>query len=409
MQLLKISEKAEYYLIPDAVWTGTGKTPLRNNAVHIKNGYIQAILKSPDIPDRAAVPAQYGKQSEIVRLPGVTLLPGFIDCHIHLSMDGHDLPRAIKEWDDHPEATEKRVQDELAAYLKHGILAVRDGGDKKNIGLKAKKAVAAGRRTGPYIVATGQAIYRKDMYGSFLGPGISNLKEVLPAVKEIAAKGADQLKVVVSGLVSFKKFGVVGAPQFTADELSYIVKTGHAYGLKVMAHASSRAAVDIAVAAGVDSVEHGYFLSDSTIARMAEQGTYWVPTVAPLGNLVKDNRIPYPGADLDVIKGTCELQLKQIANAHAAGVILGIGTDAGANTVPHGVSYFDELNYFREAGLDWPSILRTATRHSAIIAGLESIMGTVEPGKKPYLVGVESNPLDLPAPFKSPVFICLPV
>lgn len=406
MQLLRISDKKEYLLCPDAIWAGTGNNLLPDRAIHIKNGRISQIFNPATAQNQ--LPAQNKKLVEIIRLPDVTLLPGFIDCHIHLSMDGRDLLQTIKEWDECPEATEIRVQDELAAYLRYGVVAARDGGDKKSIGLAAKKSIAAGRLTGPLIIATGQAIYRKEKYGSFLGPGISDIKEVAPAVQQLVDAGADQLKVVVSGLVSFKKFGMVGTPQFSLKELTYIVEAGHAHGLKVMAHASSQVAVEIAVAAGVDSVEHGYFLSDDSIKQMAEQGTAWVPTLAPLGNLVNENHIPYPGADLDVIKRTVEQHKRQLAKAAAAGVLLGIGTDAGANMVPHGISYYNELNYFREAGLDQAAVLRAATGQAARITGLDDIIGTVEPGKKPYIIGVKGNPLSSPEPLKPPVFVCLP-
>jgi imidazolonepropionase-like amidohydrolase len=399
MHQLRITTDKEYLICPDAIWDGIGGNLLRYHAVYIKKGRIHRIIEQAHI--------QSISYAETIRLPGITLLPGLIDCHIHLAMDGLDLQQVIKEWDERPARTEVRVQDELAAYLQCGIVAVRDGGDRNNIGLEAKKT-AAGCRPGPRIVATGQAIYRYGRYGAFLGPGIRDITEIAGTVRKLAADGADQLKVLVSGLVSFKNFGAVGAPQFTEKELACIVETGHACGLKVMAHASSREAVDISIAAGVDSVEHGYFLSDYSIEEMARRGTAWVPTLAPLGNLLKNKCVPYPGADLEVIKRTLEIQQRQLMKAAAAGVVLGIGTDAGANMVPHGASYIDELNYLREAGLDQIKILQAATGDGAGIIGLDHVMGTLEPGREPYLIGVKGSPLDSPAPLEDPVFVCLP-
>ncbi|MFZ5639365.1 MAG: amidohydrolase family protein [Bacillota bacterium] len=400
MQQLRITTDKKYLICPDAIWDGKGSNLNQGHAVYIKNGRISQITEPAD--------AQAIPHAEIIRLPGITLLPGLIDCHIHLAMDGLDLRQVTKEWDERPDYTEMRVRDELAAYLQCGIVAVRDGGDKNNIGLTAKKTTAAGSRPGPRVTATGQAVYRNGRYGAFLGPGISDIKETAGVVRKLAADGADQLKVVVSGLVSFKNFGIVGAPQFTVKELAWIVETSHACGLKVMAHASSRDAVEIAVSAGVDSVEHGYFLSDHSIEEMARRGTAWVPTLAPLGNLLKNNCVPYTGADLDVIKRTLEIQQRQLVKAAAAGVLLGIGTDAGANMVPHGASYFDELNFYRDAGVDQLKILQAATRDGAKITGLDHVMGTIEPGREPYLIGVKGKPLDSPAPLGDPVFICLP-
>lgn len=411
MQLLRLSATKEYILHPAAVWDGIGNTLLRDRAVYIKGGRISAIVNSnaatlnvaADSPGSPSRPP-----AETIPLPGITLMPGLIDCHIHLSMHGRDLLQVIREWDERPQATAIQAQHALFDYLQHGIVAVRDGSDKKNIGLTAKKKVSAGNWPGPVVIATGQAIYKKGKYGAFLGPGISDIKEVTPAIRQLAANGVDQLKVVVSGLVSFKKFGVVGPPQFSLEELTHIVHTGHNHGLKIMAHASSQTAVELAIAAGVDSVEHGYFMSDRCLARMAEQGTAWVPTVAPLGNLLKNNHVPYPGADPEVIKHTVELQLQQLAKAAAAGVLLGIGTDAGANMVPHAASYIDELSFFQAAGLNQVAILRAATQNAAVIIGTDGFMGTVEQGKKPYLIGVKGNPLHSLTGLEAPVFVCLP-
>ncbi len=401
MRLIRLSNHKEYLLFPDAIWDGAGDTLLRNRAVHIKDGLICRMVNLSDVNNL--------KQAENVTLPELTLLPGLIDCHIHLSMDSRDLQQAIREWSEQPEVTAARIREELDAYLACGIVAVRDGGDINNFGLTAKKNVSSGDWPGPKVIATGQAIYRKEKYGAFLGPGISSLDEVEPAVRQLAENGVDQLKVVVSGLVSFKKFGVVGAPQFNLRELTEIVDIGHAHGLKVMAHASSDTAVELAAASRVDSVEHGYFVSDRTIALMAEKGTAWVPTFAPLGNLVKHGHIPYPGANLDIIKSTHELQLIQVAKAAENGVLLGIGTDAGANMVFHGSSYFDELNYFHEAGISLPAILRASTVNAAKITGLDGILGTVKPGRQPSLVGVHGNPLENLSSLRSPAVVILAV
>lgn len=386
MKLVKIDPKKDYLLIPDAVWDGLADKIQENLAIYVSGGRIGQLVSL------SMLNAATFTRAERIRLQGITLIPGLIDCHVHLAMNSSDLRQAVEEWEQRPEMTAQRIRGEALNYLAAGVVAVRDGGDMANIGLQARNMVREGICPGPIIISTGRAIFRKGKYGSFLGPGIENAAEAATQIAELKNEGVDQLKVVNSGIVSFKQFGTVGPPQFTREELTFMVNQAHALGLKVMAHASSREAVDTAIQAGVDSVEHGYFLESSQLELMAKFNTAWVPTLAPLGNLVKNGKPPYEGADLDVIRRSLEIQLSRVKEAHDVGVRLGIGTDAGANNVPHGLSYHDELSFFAAAGLSCTAILRLATARSAAILGLEQKIGSIRSGKEPFLLGIRGNP-----------------
>lgn len=143
-----------------------------------------------------------------------------------------------------------------------------------------------GRIDGPEILSCGQAIYKKGRYGSFLGPGVSSLDEARQMIDSMCEQGVDWIKILVSGIVSFKEFGNVGFVQFSQTEINCLVDYAHSLGVPVMAHASSDEAVVLALNAGVDSVEHGYFLSTGSLKVMAERNIPWVPTVAPVANQV---------------------------------------------------------------------------------------------------------------------------
>jgi len=402
MKLLYLKPDKDYLLLPDLILDGISQGPVRGQAVFISRGVITQIVPSGGLCDSAL------ECVETVRLDGVTLMPGLVDCHVHFSMNCKNLFKAIEDWENRPGFVKELAREAAEAYLSSGVLAVRDGSDKTNIGLDVRNSIDSGLYPGPLVTATGWAIYRKEKYGTFLGPGITDIAEALEQVNVLKQNGADQLKVVVSGLVSFKEYGNVGPLQFSVSELKQVTNMAHCLDMKVMAHASSAAAVETAVLAGVDSIEHGYFLETEQLELMAGKGTAWVPTLAPLGNLVTGNHIPYEGADMDVIRKSFEDQLIKLYEAHKLGVRIGIGTDAGANHVPHGSSYHDELRYYSDAGLSNAAILGMATSISAGIIGRENEIGKLSAGKKPFLIGVMGDPFQSLSVLREPALVLLP-
>lgn len=381
MNFYKIFAKDKLIIKAKALWDGVSDT-LTNKSVIIADGRIR------EVTDYIESVQGYKELS----LSDLTLLPGLIDCHVHLAFDSQNLQETIKEWSQTPSATYARIKKWMTDSLRYGVTAVRDGGDLMQFGLSARNMQATGEIMGPKVVATGSAIYRKGKYGNFLGPGINTFEDAKEQIDQLIEKQVNQIKLVLSGLVSFKEYGVVGKPQFVLEELDPIVKYAHSRGMRIMAHASSDEAVALCVKAGVDSVEHGYFVSSESLKKMADSNTAWVPTIAPLGNLVKLNHLPYPGAKLEVIKRTYEEHLISINKAFQLGVNLGIGTDAGANQVYHGASYHDELNFYLDAGLQPFQVLTSATINSAKIIGMEA-MGKIKPGYIPTLIAVRGNPL----------------
>jgi imidazolonepropionase-like amidohydrolase len=382
MNLLRIDKNKDYLLLPDFVWDGLSDQAQPGVAVYISRGEISQVLPAGSLYDNTC------EDMEILQMPGITLMPGLVDCHVHFSMNCEPRTAALD-------------------YLNNGVTAVRDGGDKMGIGARTRDSIISGKFPGPVVKASGKAIYRKGKYGSFLGPGINSVEEAIEQIK-VSAIDTDQIKIIVSGIVSFKDFGVVGPVQFSMEELQAMVDKSHNLGLRVMAHASSAQGVDNAVAAGVDSIEHGYFLQTHQLEIMAQKKTAWIPTLAPLGNLAALNCLPYEGADIDVVRRSFDLQLIKVKEAHQLGVPIGIGTDAGANQVRHGYSYHEELGFFVAAGLNNHSILKMATSISAEITGVTAEMGTITQGKKPFLIGVYGNPLHSLKVLKKPSWVVMP-
>ncbi|MDI6817552.1 MAG: amidohydrolase family protein [Actinomycetota bacterium] len=299
------------------------------------------------------------------------LTPGLVDCHVHLALNAVDLREAVDGWQDEA-VTMTSVAKRLGAYVRAGIVFVRDGGDAAGIGLRARRMVEEEAIIGPGVVACGYALHKKGCYGEFLGPGLGNLDEGVAKLDE-AVEYTQHLKICQSGLVSFERFGEVGPAQFTLDEMTFLIEHAHEKGLFVMVHTSGPEAVDIAVRAGADTIEHGYFIATETIELMAERGTVWVPTLAPLANLLARPELLHPGAGLDVIKRTVDDHKLKIARAYDTGARLAVGTDAGAVGVEHGESIYEEIEHLVSAGIPRCEVLRMATEEGRRVLGIEPV------------------------------------
>lgn len=441
MQVIKIKKDDNIIIYAGLLIDGKGNPPRENVVLTVESGCIRSISQAPagslTEPDRLpcstvkpwgpsgytgslrpggpAQPCDSGRISfqpkvnklnawhwhpwhpvtlgdSVVRfydLSGYTLLPGLIDCHIHLALDGRDFARSLKRWDD-PAAASRLVESRLADTLAAGVVAVRDGGDRPMLVFRYR-AEKHGAAVLPRIIACGTALRKKGRYGSFLGRGIEPAG-LTAAVAGLAAQGIDQVKVLASGIVSFKQYGLVGPVQFDRGELESICDAAHGLGLKVMAHASSDAAVRAAVLAGADSIEHGYFVSKDTLSLMAEKGTAWVPTIVPVASRLESGMRRYHTPDeIAVIERTCRRQQEMAAYAHEQGVSVGAGTDSGATGVRHGLSFVEELKLLAEAGLSSDQVIHIATGKSAAITGTSADLGAVEPGRPSCMIAVHGN------------------
>lgn len=375
-------------LLIQAGWVldGTGGPPLRNAVIRIEGGIIRSVSSAPphSAPDPPGPPD--GSGEKFYDLSGCTVLPGLIDCHVHLALDSRDFARSVRRWEN-PAACLALIEDQLADTLAAGVVAVRDGGDRH---LLASGAVGTGRRL-PEVIPTGFALRAKGKYGSFLGPGLDSVS--LPsAVAHLAAKGFRQVKVLASGIVGFKEYGQVGPQQFDRRGLEDICRAARGLGLKVMAHASSDGAVRAAVLAGADSIEHGYFLTKETLALMAGKNVAWVPTIVPVAvRLTGSFRQSHSPEELVIIERVVRRQQEMATQAYELGVRVGAGTDAGAAGVRHGLSFVDELKLLLAGGLPISQVIRAATANAAAITGTSGAPGVIEPGREANLIAVRGD------------------
>jgi len=308
--------------------------------------------------------------ADLLHWENYALCPGFIDAHVHLALDSVDFYRCLDQWQN-PPLVERRIEEELRRYLECGVVAIRDGGDGPGYAWNAKQRVAARQWLGPEIVAVREAVAREGMYGRFLGRGFRDLEHWQQVEAGFYDQGADQLKVIVTGIVNFAEYGKVGPVQWSPEELRALVRSAHRRGLKVMAHASGEEGIRRAIEAGVDSIEHGYYMTTDLLEMMLSQGIAWVPTVAPIGNCVKYPSERHTEQEKENLARILEGHLTHIYKGHQMGVLIGIGTDAGAFQVPHGASFADEIMWAHSAGISLKEVYRLATEGNAQICGLK--------------------------------------
>lgn len=250
----------------------------------------------------------------------------FVDCHIHMVLDGADWKSAIAR---HAQAADEGwIRQTLARYQKLGFTYLRDGGDRWGVGKRAREMA------GEYGI-----LYRTPLsplcklghYGGFIGEKFENLLEYEKLVRKNKNNGADFIKIMISGLMDFDRFGVLTEEGLAPMEIRELIHIAHEEGMAVMAHANGARTVEAAAEAGVDSIEHGAYLDSEALHAMAEAGTVWVPTLSTIGNLRGRGRFDET-AVARILEGATE-NVRQFA---ALGGLLAPGTDAGAWAVPHG-------------------------------------------------------------------------
>ena len=263
----------------------------------------------------------------------------FGDLHIHMILDGVYYRAAIDAQKEHP--LDGLVRARLSDYQARGVCLLRDGGDAWGVSLRARELA------GEYGIdyrSPAFPIYRRGHYGAFIGRGFDTEDEYRALLDEAGEKRADFIKLMISGLIDFDHFGVLTEPGPEPQDIRRMIELAHAAGFAVMAHANGDRAVTAALQARGDSIEHGAYLSESVLLRMAQQRTLWVPTLSTIGNLIGSGR--YPDA---VLKRLLAQQQEAVRFVAAHGGRIGLGSDAGAWHVMHGQAIPDELGYLTAA------------------------------------------------------------
>jgi len=330
-----------------------------------------------------------------VDLSHCVVLPPLIDSHVHLCMSAATDKR-VRQHQLDAECAELHpvIECHIRNHFSHGVLAVRDGGDRQGCVL-AYCNEKKGRVAPIEIRHSGRAYFRKGRYGALIGRPVGGDERLAEAWQQ-DRQPTDQVKVVNSGLNSLDQFGRQTAPQFSADELKELVAVAHEIGQAVMVHANGELPVRQAVEAGCDSIEHGFFMGRDNLERMAERQTFWVPTIFTMKAYAEFGDRSIVGPDAAVVRKTLEHQLEQLAFARKCGVRIALGTDAGSLGVLHGEAMVEEMKLMLQAGYTLPEVICSATGRNAEMLGMASQWGAIAVGKPANFLVARGLPSQLP-------------
>ena len=349
------------------------------------------LLEGKRIARIAPISEFEGYQGEEIVLDGsTTLLPGLIDCHVHLCFDAEPDPGEVTE-KLRPGAVAVRALTNAQRSLAGGITAIRDCGGKDYLEFAARDACNRGQFQGPTIRASGRMICMTGGHGNRFGRVADGIEDVVKAVREQVHAGSDLVKIMATGGVMTPGVDPEDA-HYSAEEMAAGIAEGHRFHKPCASHAQGTEGILNAVRGGIDSIEHGIFLSEKCIEEMLERRTYLVPTLAALKNILAtgDRRIP----EYVIEKATrvSETHQRSIKMFYQAGGRIAMGTDAGTPFNHHGENA-QELRYMVDVGISPMDAIIFSTANAADLMRLEKT-GRIQEGAMADLLVVEGNPLD---------------
>jgi len=350
----------------------------------IEGSKIAEIAPSARLPADVRVPT--------IDLAGRTLLPGIIDCHVHLSMDGAAdvIGQALR---DTGAMTALRMARNAERTLRAGVTTVRDCGAKEHADFSFRRAVAEGvTPLAPRLLLSGMPIAMTGGHCWQFGREADGADEVRRAAREQIKAGADCVKLMATGGI-LTEGTEIGSPQLTEDEMRAAAQEAQNAGKLSAIHAHGATGIKNGVRAGIRSVEHAYLLDDEAIELMLKRGTWFVPTAAAVRLVVQHGiTAGIPPSVVRKAKAGLEIQTVTCRKAWKAGVKLAMGTDAGTPYNRHGEN-LQELATLVEIGLSPMEAIQAATSRGAELLGLADSIGTVERGKEADLLIVEGDPI----------------
>lgn len=401
---INTAPQADRWTIVHCGWllAAPGKPAAERQSVIIKNDRIHSVVAG--FAPAESVQGVASGEVRILELTDQFILPGLIDCHVHLTHETSPDGRLRMVTDSEADAVLNGVVY-ARRTIEAGFTTVRDVGSQGDAGFALRDAINEGRIIGPRIHAAGQAVtptgghadrtnsFRDDVF-AIPGPmqGVADGADACrQAVRHMVQQGADCIKLTATGGV-LSNVGAGLEQQFFEDELKAIIDTAHLLKKRVAAHAHGVNGINAALRAGVDSIEHGTFLDDESIRLFKEHGAFYVPTITAGKAVEEYSKMPgyYIPQVVKKAQTVGPMIQQAFGRAYKGGVKIAFGTDAGV--FPHGQNA-REFIYMTEAGMPPDQCIIAATITASQLLGIPDQVGTIEAGKLADLIGIAGDPM----------------
>ena len=386
-----------------------GKDPRRNASILIGKGKIVAVQ------DGFVKPAD---GVTVIDLKDRFVLPGLIDCHVHLTSDRAGVEGQLASVTDSPARHSYEAAWNARKTLDAGFTTVRNLGGPDGVTLALRDAIAKGWEVGPRIIDAGAGISTtaghmdstlgfRDEFHDLLASDMTTCDgadECRKAVRHQIGRGVDVIKMATTGGVNSLIGLGLGAQMFD-DEAKAIVETAHLYGKKVAVHAHGADGINVALRAGADSIEHGTLLDEESLKLFKSSKAYYVPTLSTINGYL-ERIAANPNAYAPEVRKKIDWRLgitgEALKKAVPAGVKIAFGTDAGVSK--HGRNA-DEFELMVKFGMTPATAIQAATVNAADLLGLSDQVGSLEPGKSADMIAVAGDPLSDVTVLKKVAFV----
>ena len=374
-----------------------GEPAENEKTIVIRNDVIESVLDGYVSPAEAGAP-----DAAIWSLQDRFVLPGLMDMHVHLQ---NGVPGLLM--DDARRVFGTRVNNDAESAviatgnaqtaLRAGFTTVRDAGSNGSAVFSVRNGINSGLIDGPRIFLAGEQVHVTDgnpWEATSSTPLCDGIEPCRWMVREQIRRGADFVKIAVSGSGSEDNGGPDDPPEMFDEEIKSVVDTAHSMLRIVSAHAHGTASINAALRNGVDSIEHGSFPDDESIRLYLETGAILVPTLAYITQWTPeylDALVPYQQVRKDQF---LTLQPEGVAKAHQAGVVIAAGSDVGSGLMYHGLSTLEPIAYVELADMSEMDAIVTATVNGARLLRREDELGTLEAGKFADLIATGTSPLE---------------
>jgi imidazolonepropionase-like amidohydrolase len=376
-----------------------GQTPRAASTLVVSDGKIVAVLDGFIGTEKYA-------GAKIIDMRERFVLPGLIDSHVHLTSDRAGSDGQLAGVTDSTASFAYEAQMNAMKTLRAGFTTVRNLGDADTgITLALRDSIAKGWVQGPRIIDAGTSISTTSGhmdgrlgYADWVQHGVNTtnlcdgIESCRKAVRLQIGRGVDVIKIATTGGVN----SIVGAgikQQMFEDEAKALIDTAHLYGKKVAVHAHGDDGIDLALAAGADSIEHGTMITEQSIKLFLKSGAYYVPTLSTINGYIeriKNNPDAYSPSVRAKIDWRLKVTGQALKLAHAKGVKIAFGTDAGVSK--HGRNA-DEFELMVKFGMTPAEAIKAATVNAADLLGVTAVAGTLDIGKSADMIAVDGDPL----------------